>query len=166
MGGGLQEMRPFDSWTHEMSPQRKSGLAILVERCDLVRTRHVAAVLMLAFIVAGCGNSGVAEWNMPGQSIPVEATTDFVENARQAASYTVNNLTPHHYRMGLPGELYSRFVSGGSPGTEVTVAYKHGFIEIDGTGLSAAQATRLLEVTAGRASRFAPTDTLYGAGQP
>jgi hypothetical protein len=250
-------MRPFDCWTHATSPERKFGVAVLVERCGVMRTRHVAAVLMLAFMVAGCDNSGAAatgpstpfrstrsaasptasshssvsplaypaitargfsgtacnllppsaigallpvkpwtqstfgtnlvlednvslqsgtdgsgnascqeEWNMPGQSIPVEAATDFVEHARQTASYAVSNLTPHHYRTGLPGELYSRFVSGGSPGTEVTVAYKHGFIEIDGTGLSVAQSTRLLEVAAGRASRFAPTDTLYGAGQP
>lgn len=256
--GGATGNASFGYGTHEMSPERKFGLAILVKRCGLVRTRHVAAVLLLAFLVAGCGNSGVPatgpptpsrstrsaaspaasnshssvsplaypainargfsgttcnllppsaigallpvkpwtqstfgtnlviednvslqsgtdgsgnatcqeQWNMPGQSIPVEAATDFVEHARQTASYTVNNLTPHHYRMGLPGELYSRFVSGGSPGTEVTVPYKHGFIEIDGTGLSPAQATRLLEIAAGRASRFAPTATLYGAGQP
>jgi len=113
----------------------------------------------------GGGNATCQEeWNMPGGSIPVEAATDFVEHARQAASYTASGLRPHHYRAGLHGELYARFVSGGSPGTQVTVPYNHGFIEIDGTGLSAAQATTLLEVAVGRASRFAPTDTLYGAG--
>lgn len=115
----------------------------------------------------GSGNATCQEqWNMPGDSIPVEAATDFVEHASQAASYTASSLTPHHYRAGLPGELYSPFVSGGSPGTQVTVPYKGGFIEIDGTGLSAAQATSLLKVAAGRASRFTPTGTLYGASQP
>jgi len=78
----------------------------------------------------------------------------------------VNGLTPRHYRAGLPGQLYSPFVSGGTPGTEVTSPYKHGFIEINGTGLTATQATKLLEVAVGRAPRFAPTDTLYGASQP
>lgn len=114
----------------------------------------------------GSGNATCQEeWNM-GQSIPVEAATDFAEHASQAASYTANNLTPRRYQRGLPGELYAPFVSGGSPGTEVTVPYKSGFIEIDGTGLSAAQATTLLEIAAGRATRFAPTATLHGASQP
>ena len=114
------------------------------------------------------GNAGCRLIWYTNETNQAEIEVDFVHEDQDdsAAQWLTNEGDTPEPADGVSGEYVAIGTSGGQPYNESVAPYSGGLMDVGCTGLTASICTSFLQVAIARAPQYAPTDTLYGAGQP